>query len=332
VFDRDLEKVADGVYLAFRPEPLRNYVEGNSVIIVNKTDVVVVDTGGSPASARSIISHIKKLTPNPVRYVVNTHIHRDHRFGNQEFVKAFPGVEIIAHPSVRATILATNPKYLEDLVKRTNGPQTSAEKEIDRLRREDPNGNRAVIAHLSRLLESDILDIRREYRTVVNTPPSITVSDKLVLHSGDRTIEIAYLGHGDTDGDLIVYLPREKIVCTGDMVVHPFPYGYTEKPVEWLATLRRLESLDFEYLVPGHGSVQRHKEYLRDLTAMLAAMQATIARGIADGSPLEQVKAKVDLAGFDSKWVGADPVYRYYFRQYFVDPAIERAFRQLSPK
>src|SRR5688572_876638 len=104
IFDIKLHKVVDGVYVAARPEPLRPYVEGNVTIIINEHDVVVVDAGGSPRVARNIIAEIKKLTPNPVRWLIYTHIHRDHRFGTQEFVSAFPGLEIVAHPSVRKVI------------------------------------------------------------------------------------------------------------------------------------------------------------------------------------------------------------------------------------
>lgn len=332
VFERRIEKVAEGVYLAYRPEPLRNFVEGNSVIIINDEDVVVVDSGGSPASARAIIAEIRKLTPKPVRFLVNTHIHRDHRFGNQEFVKNYPGVEIIAHPTVRSTVVSTAPKYMQDLLKRTEGPQTSTEQEIMRLRDENAPGSDRVVAHLQRLLDRDIETIRREYRTVVNTPPTITVSDKLTLHRGRRTIEIMHLGHADTDGDLIVYLPNERIVCTGDTVVHPFPYGFSEKPVEWLATLARLERLDFDRLIPGHGEVQRGKEYLRAVAEMLSAVQSDVKRGIDQGLALAEIRKNINLSQFETKYVGSDPVYRYYFRVYFADPAIERAFRQLSQK
>jgi glyoxylase-like metal-dependent hydrolase (beta-lactamase superfamily II) len=128
----EVHRVADGIYVATRPEPLRLYVEGNATIIINERDVVVVDAGGAPLAARNVIAEIRKLTANPVRYVINTHIHRDHRFGLQEYVAAFPGVEIIAHPEIHDIIAATSPKYLDDLIARTNGPQRKLEDEVAR--------------------------------------------------------------------------------------------------------------------------------------------------------------------------------------------------------
>lgn len=101
LFAIKIQKVKEGVYLAYRPEPLRPYVEGNVTVIVNERDVVLVDAGGSPSTARRVIAELKRLTPNPVSLIVYTHIHRDHRFGTQEYVKAFPGIEIISHPAIR---------------------------------------------------------------------------------------------------------------------------------------------------------------------------------------------------------------------------------------
>lgn len=327
-----VEKVRDGVYLAYRPEPLRDFVEGNVTIIINERDVVVVDAGGAPAAARNVIAEIRKLTPNPVRYVVNTHIHKDHRFGNQEYVKAFPGVEIIAHPGVREVIDATSARYMADLLKRIEAPQRQVEEEIERLRREGRPGNDKVVAHLERLVREDIHAIRREYRTVVNTPPTVTFERKMTLRRGARTIELLFLGHGDTPQDVVVYLPEDKVVCAGDMVVHPFPYGFSERPLEWLGTLGKLSELDFQHLIPGHGEVQQGRAYLRSVMGLLRSVQEQVGAGVAAGLDLEGVRGKVDLSAFERQFAGDDPVLRYFFRDYFSTPNVERTFRQLTAK
>jgi cyclase len=327
-----IKKVKDNVYFAYRPEPLRNFVEGNVTIIINDDDVVVVDAGGAPAAARNVIAEIKKLTPKPVRYVINTHIHKDHRFGNQEYVKQFPGVEIIAHPGVREVIARTSDQYMTSLLKRIEEPQRQVEDEIQRLRKEDKPGNQKVIAHLARFINQDIHAIRREYRTVINTPPTLTVDRKLILHRGRRTIEILFLGHGDTEHDLVVYLPDDKVICSGDMVVHPFPYGFSEQPLEWSKTLGKLAEFDFEYLIPGHGEVQHGKAYLRAIESLLQSVQAQVKDGIAVGADLETVRKKVNLSTFEKEFAGGDPVYRYFFKDYFSDPNIERTFKVLQQK
>src|SRR6516164_860326 len=84
------EKIADGVYYATGTVP---GLGSNSVVVVNDTDVLIVDTGTSPAAARAFVEDIKKLTDKPIRYVVNTHWHYEHTAGNQIFG---PEVQIIA--------------------------------------------------------------------------------------------------------------------------------------------------------------------------------------------------------------------------------------------
>jgi glyoxylase-like metal-dependent hydrolase (beta-lactamase superfamily II) len=195
IFDLRLQKVVDGVYVASRAEPLRPYVEGNVTIIINERDVVVVDAGGSPCIARNIIAEIRKLTPNPVSTLIYTHIHRDHRFGTQEFVKAYPGIEIVAHSIVRNVIDSDDGKFVAGRIARLEANREEAAKEIAQLR---AAGNEAVARHLER------------YRDAV-----------------------------------VVYLPKGKVVVAGDMVVHPFPHGFSTQPLEWIATMEKLAALDF---------------------------------------------------------------------------------------
>src|SRR5579871_3576368 len=84
------EKIADGVYYASVTMP---GLGSNNVVIVNDTDVMVVDTGTSPAAARAFVEDVKKITDKPIKYVVNTHFHYDHTAGNQIFG---PDVQIMA--------------------------------------------------------------------------------------------------------------------------------------------------------------------------------------------------------------------------------------------
>src|SRR6476660_2466740 len=89
------EKIADGVYYA------TGGFGSNNVVIVNDDDILLVDTGTAPASARSFVADVKMLSNKPVRYVVNTHWHYDHTDGNSIFG---PEVQIIAHDYVRTAI------------------------------------------------------------------------------------------------------------------------------------------------------------------------------------------------------------------------------------
>jgi cyclase len=235
-----------------------------------------------------------------VRHLVYTHIHRDHRFGTQEYVKAFPGLEIIAHPIVHDIIAKDPGTFVKGRIERLESNRAETPKEIARLRAE---GNEKVAKYLERYIE-DVPAIIEEYRHIVNVPPTATFHDKLTLHRGSRTIDILFLGRGDTDHDTIVHLPKEKVVVAGDMVVHPIPYGFSPNPDEWIVTMGRLAELEFDFLVPGHGDVQRGKTYLRRL---IEAVKTARRPG-------------GDLAPFEREFAGDDAILRYYFQEYFAKP------------
>ena len=329
LYDIKIRKIKDGIYLAYREEPLRPFVEGNVTIIINEHDVVLVDAGGSPASARKVIAELKKLTPNPVRYIIYTHIHRDHRFGTQEYVKAYPGVEIIAHPAIRQIITGSGQKFVTDSVERLKRQYPEGEAEIRRLREEGKPGHEQIIAHLKRYYDHDFHTMLEQYREIINVPPTASFEQKLTLYRGPRTIELLFLGKGDTPHDTVIYLPNDKLVCAGDMVVHPIPYGFSETPLEWLVTLGKLSELDFDTLVPGHGEVQG-RDYLKKLMSLLTSVQAQVRAGVTAGLNLESVRKRVDVSAFEKSFAGDDPIYRYYFRLYTSEPMIDRTFKKLK--
>src|SRR3712207_4070524 len=97
----EMVKIADGVYGAIFSEPRMDPVESNSLVVMGDDGVLVLDANRTPAGARGVIAEIRKLTDKPVRYVVNSHWHDDHIFGNQSYKEAFPGVEFVAHRNTR---------------------------------------------------------------------------------------------------------------------------------------------------------------------------------------------------------------------------------------
>ena len=329
-------QITGDVYVAYRPEPLRFIVEGNVTIIINDADVVVVDGSGAPEAARQVIAYIRKLTVNPVRVLINTHGHGDHTLGNQEYVEAFPGVEIIARPETRDYMTGTGYPpgrgidYVRQIARSIDSRKQAGEAEIARLQNEGVAENDTIIALLRQYYEYD-LDLRQQaYRTVQITPPTATFGNQLVLHRGDRDIDIRYLGAGDTKGDAVVYLPQDRIVITGDMVVHPIPYGFSRHPLEWVQTLDSLAALDFDILIPGHGEVQQGKAYLHQVRDLLLAVQTQVQRGMDEGVALEAVKRQVNLDQQRNQFAGDDLVLRYFFKRYFSAPNIERTFNAIT--
>jgi cyclase len=112
----EVTKLADGVYGAIYSEMVRDPVQSNSLIIIGDDGVCVVDAHYTPSAARATIAEIRKLTPLPVRFVVTTHWHDDHIFGNQEYRTAFPGVQFVAHQEVRNSMVAKALEHQQSLV------------------------------------------------------------------------------------------------------------------------------------------------------------------------------------------------------------------------
>src|SRR5205809_5143039 len=94
--------VAEGVYLFVSPPYGDVGLDGNSVAIVGRETVLVFDTNGTPASAANVLAEIRKITPKPVRYVVNSHWHWDHWYGTEVYKAAFPAAQVIGHEKTKA--------------------------------------------------------------------------------------------------------------------------------------------------------------------------------------------------------------------------------------
>jgi cyclase len=150
-----------------------------------------------------------------------------------------------------------------------------------------------------------------EFKTLVYQPPTLTFTDQLDIDLGNREVQVKHLGRGNTPGDAIVYLPREKILVAGDLLVHPIPYTYDGYPAEWIQTLQKMAQLDAEIIVPGHGPVLHDKTYLYLVTDLLkSAVEQVRARIRQIGHPgfhsLDEVKDSVDLTPFRTKFAGDD--------------------------
>ena len=260
----DIKPVADGVYAAIAKPAYK--VNCNAAIILFGDAVLVVDTHSKPSAARALIEQIKKLTDKPVRYVVNTHFHWDHYQGNQAYPSSWPaGVEIISSEATRANIEQRGiPRVKHEIV---TMPQ-----EIEKLK---SDLDKASDVGQKEQLRANLLQAEAylaELKSMQVTLPSVTFDHSLILHRPSKTVEVLWLGNAHTNGDVFVYLPREKVLVTGDALHGWTPYMGDSYPFDWIQTLDAAEKLDFDQVIGGHGNVMRGKErfdlwkhYFRDL-------------------------------------------------------------------
>jgi glyoxylase-like metal-dependent hydrolase (beta-lactamase superfamily II) len=148
----------------------------------------------------------------------------------------------------------------------------------------------------------------------------------LILERGARQIHILHLGLGNAPGDLVLWLPKEHILASGDLVVHPVPYGFGSFPKEWIATLDKLAAFDFDLLVPGHGAIQRDSAYIRRLQALLTEVRRQVGVSVAQGFDLETTRDVLDLDAFIDEFAGSDEDARRKFDNWWRQPIARSAW------
>jgi glyoxylase-like metal-dependent hydrolase (beta-lactamase superfamily II) len=249
------EEVADGVFRRrYQPHDV-------SVCAVRGRDgLLIADTRSSHRQADEIRADLRELGTLPVRWVVNTHAHFDHTFGNARFGPASDlGAPIFGHELIPAHLDAYERRVLTELIAED----------------EERTG---------------------EWREVVITPPTVLVGDAMTLDLGGTVAELLYLGRGHTDNDLLVHLPASGVWLTGDLVEESGPpvYGPDSFPLDWPATMGRLQAVlsEGDLLVPGHGAVvgpafaAAQREQLTAVATLITELHAAgvpAARAVAQG-------------------------------------------------
>jgi glyoxylase-like metal-dependent hydrolase (beta-lactamase superfamily II) len=280
------EQIADGVYYV----PSHGF-GSNDVVIVNEHDVVLIDTADTPAAMRALLDDLKVVTDKPVRYVVDTHWHFDHVDGNSVFG---PEVQIIGHEFLRHALESFDVLHREPYAS-MGAPDAAAQvAKLEHRLADAGAGERERLQH--QLAEAR--QLQRDYAEVTVVPPNLTYTDKLILHRGGREIDLLFLGRGHTGGDTVVYLPKERIVCSGDLMETTLPYMGDAYFDEWITTLGALERIDFAVDLPGHGVPFSDKGLIRALQAYLRDFIAQGEKLRAQGVTAEQAAQRIDLTAY----------------------------------
>jgi glyoxylase-like metal-dependent hydrolase (beta-lactamase superfamily II) len=291
---RKFEKITDGVYYATSTGSMS--VGSNSVVIVNDDDALLIDPGETPATASAFLEDIKTITNKPVRFVVDSHYHFDHAHGNQIFG---PEVTLIGHDRTY-DMLAGNPLQGQAYV--TQAAPELLQQRLDAMKTQLPSAtDPPQRSNLERQILATELRIVQE-KAIKPTPPTTTFSQRMTLHRGRREIQILYLGRSHTDTDIVVYLPQERIVASGDMMESQISYAADAWVSEWPDTLDKLTALDFDTVLPGHGTPFKGKEKIRAFQVYLRDLykQATAFRQ--QGLSVEDTAKRIDLTSHAGDW------------------------------
>jgi glyoxylase-like metal-dependent hydrolase (beta-lactamase superfamily II) len=211
-----LTRIAENVYayVDTKNSSKNNSFGANAGIIIGKDGIVVVDTMISAKEAKRFIRDIRTISRKPIRYVVNTHYHFDHVFGNSEFAKL--GAVVIAQENVKKAMENSASETLKNIGEYGLTPK-------------DMKGT--TLAY-----------------------PVLTYGDRMTIDIGGQQIELIHARQSHTAGDTLVYLPDKKVLFAGDILFtnyHPFlGEGNIE---EWAKELDVIKSMDIEKIIPGHG-------------------------------------------------------------------------------
>ena len=189
-----MTKVRENIYV------IRSAASGNVTVLLSDDGVVLIDDKFEN-DHDGIMGFVRSLTDQPVRYVINTHLHQDHTGGNA--LMQAGDAEVVASENARRIMAETQSTGL----------------------------------------------------------PNITLDDYMRLYLGDMPIDLHYFGRGHTDGDIVIHLPEERLVITGDLFaiwgpyVHLIHYAAGGSVRDWSRSLERALKLDFDTVIPGHSGV-----------------------------------------------------------------------------
>jgi len=265
-------EVSPGVY--FHEGDLHGHGHCNNAWIVFKDYVLVVDAN-FPSGAQMVIPKIKAITDKPIRFAFDTHHHGDHAYGNQVWVDQ--GAIAVAHTGVIEEMKKYETGYY--------GGKPGRWEETARTR-QDVAGSRL-------------------------SPPTLLFPKEMILDDGRNRVELRYLGVAHTHGDGWAWLPKQRILCSGDACVNgPFNYVGDGDITSWVKTLDAAKKLNPARVVPGHGPVgdgtllEDQRQYFLELLKQGKRLFLAHSSPSEAQSQVDRIKAQVVKNERIKKFVG----------------------------
>src|SRR5438132_1885248 len=254
----EVKEVAPGVFFRYSAISAtdKNVVFGgsNNIWVVFEDYVVVIDAN-FPKEASDVIEAIKKTTDKPIRYVLDTHHHGDHSYGNAVFGQA--GASIVAQANCARLLRVDGPKEFKESGRGPAG-------------RKDVAGSTLKV-------------------------PNVVFDDELVLDDDKERVEFLFLGHAHTSGDAFAYLPKHKFLCTGDACVNgAFNFMGHSDSASWIRVLDGAQQLDVKLVLPGHGPIAG-KDLLEKQKRYFVELRQQVRNGIQADKNLDDIIAGIDM-------------------------------------
>jgi cyclase len=320
-------QIADGVFL-FQTAPYGPVgLDGNSIVVTSDAGVLVFDTNGTPSAAAAVLAEVRRLTDKPVRYIVNSHWHWDHCYGTEVCTQAFPDAVVIAHEKTRQMMMGPALEFNRPgLETQLPGFIQSLDKRVA-----DERGAGRPAADLEQTLDEARFFLEQKSKAKL-VFPSLTFSERMELQLGSRRVQVLNFGRAVTPGDAVLFLPAEKILISGDLLIKPVSFALSVYPTEWLRALERIDALDPSIIVPGHGDPMRDKEHLHATMAVFRELLRQGKDAKAKGLDADAAKEAIfpGLHDLMVKITGDVPAVNAAFKNQLVDWYLHRVYNELD--
>lgn len=269
-----VERVAPGVHAAIAtPE---GYGLCNAGIVDLGGATVVFDSMLTPMAGAALARAAERCTGRRPTWVVNSHYHGDHIWGNA----AIPSAHVVSARKVRESVLERS------------------QAQLDAARKEFPRELADLAASRSAIPRVDRAQVSAWFRGVLAAPrplrivaPEVTFEDALVLEGRRRSLHLITYGGGHSPSDVFGYLPEEGIVFTGDLALVGYHLSVGDgHPERWIRILGRMRRLCVDRVVPGHGPLDTGKA-LERAQGYLVDLRRAVATAIRKGATLGELRA-----------------------------------------
>ena len=251
--EEGLIKLTDRIYTyagTKNPSPANSF-GANAGIVIGDKGVLVVDSLVSGKEAKRLLADIRKITDKPIRYVVDTHNHFDHTFGNSEF--ATLGAVIVAHDNCSENMRVSSKQVLDNA--ESYGLNADEAKEIK-------------IAY-----------------------PNVSTANGMHIGLGGISVDLIYVAPSHTDDSIMIFIPEEKVVFAGDVLFTDYyPFMGTGTIEGWVKTLEKLNEMDADRIIPGHGPLSTKKDVAAMKEFILAFDKAAKEICAKPGDPAEMAE------------------------------------------
>jgi cyclase len=243
-----VKQIASDLYFFY------DYDGSNSVFLVTDAGVLVIDTREHPRAAQDLLARIRRVTDKPIKWVINSHFHGDHNYGNATFQAA--GATFVAQEETARIMKLVQPKEMA----RRQG--------YFKEHNYDPKEVKLIL-------------------------PDMTFDKEMSIYLGGREIRLMYFGPGQQAGDTFVLFPQDRALFTpGAFTTRSMPnMAFTTSVDNWIQMLDKVAARqDYDVILPAHGDVA-HREDIKELQSMLADEYRTVKAAVAKGIPLAQAQA-----------------------------------------